>query len=277
MSFGHERFTQHAYNQTVPGVISSGSAKLGDRRFLRVDLPSERMDRFIKNINDRSDIYGFKVKQRDDVRPCMMTLTGVDRGFSVMYNHGINLNKKDVQTHMMAISDALGECPVYAVCRGTRGKAIDGAGIGCLKARKYNQEVNQGADLLKGLLHREKVRNGKVLVLAYSGGADVTRRQLKQQSRLDIQRLQVLALGPSCIIKRSECRDIDNLISTQDMVTQIAAPFAYSKAQDHPTDMRTTFLESQLPSGTFDHDFLGATYWPVIEERLSDFSERYSR
>ncbi len=222
----------------------------------------------------------------DDWPLCLTALNGKDVGFSVMYNHGINLNKKQVGKHLNAFSSALGESTILGVCRKTRGILPDAWSI-CSLRRKggESEEVRLGAKLLTALIEFEKQRGGKVLIIAYSGGADVTRYQLQRQNQEDVKKhVDVITIAPSCIIRPSECANVINLISEGDYVTRvfetdgatIKDSTGYFFAKANPAAMGVKFLQSNTPFYKNDHNILGDTYLPALLRVLENYHRNYN-
>lgn len=216
----------------------------------------------------------------DDWPLCLTALNGKDEGFSVMYNHGINLDKKQVGKHLTAFSNALGQSTVLGVCRRTRGILPDAWSICSLRRKRDSTEVRLGAKLLTALIEFEKQRGGKVLVIAYSGGADLTRYQLQRQNPEDVKKyVDVITVAPSCIIRPHECSNALNLISEGDYVPRIfetdgarlrdSAGYLFAKA--NPYAMGVKFLKSNCPFYKNDHNLLGHTYLPALKKALENY------
>ncbi len=263
-------------NQAKSNVMSTArDAGLADRRCMLRESNQLVLPRFKVSI---PSAIGGLLNHFADFKPCTMSLPGKDHGFSVFYNPGINLNHQPIEKHMRAFSNVLGDSPVQAVFRGTINRFEDVVGIGLLRATADSQQVRIGTEIIRSLTAFEKSRGGRVLVIGYSGGADVTRYQLRQQNPEDVNKyVSVIGVAPSCILRKSECADTLNLISHRDHVTRFADPFTYKQAQRNPHAMGVKFLHSNFPFYQMDHDIMGPTYWPGLKFELERFYDKHAR
>jgi len=213
-----------------------------------------------------------------DYTSCKMCIPGLDHGFSVLYNHGINLNRSDVEEHMRAFRGVLKNSPIYSVSRGTAGRVEDAAGILYLRHTHSTPAIRTGSELLKSLIAFEKARGGRVLIIAYSGGADATRYQLREQDPDDVKKhVTTLGIAPSCILGQNDCKDRLSLISNGDWITRIADNQTYNQARINPDEYKVKFLPSSFSFYQMDHDLMGPTYWPEIISHLTQFCDKHAR